>query len=354
MPLPKLTWKMLPTIQLYPFSQSTSNPQGYLDGIFNLFNSNVYADGSSRVTGSGLAWTFFRTSSVDSGSTKGVTAVVYGYPPTMSVISQSVIFAGSSSVPTTTPLVGNTQTYTANHIYVAIQKYANPLQYRSWISASVFNSGSSGLNTISSSGYQTAFSNNLSSNGYVQGWECQEAIVVSFSTTSSAISTTTANTSLIFAGAIFDPETSSNPNNIFAEQDGRLYGVIGNGRTGGITDRFPINGVQILNINGSLGTVSHVSLPGANNGGLGDTALLKIHARDTSMTEYSRPDGDILVYPIYLSNNYIRFVGRLREIYAYPSKKIHGTVINDGIRDIGYTIGSTNVCAQDCYFLRAI
>jgi hypothetical protein len=89
----------------------------------------------------------------------------------------------------------------------------------------------------------------------------------------------TANTSLIFAGAIFDPETSSNPNNIFAEQDGRLYGVIGNGRTGGITDRFPINSVQILNINGSLGTVSHISLPGANNGGLSDTALLKIHAQ---------------------------------------------------------------------------
>ena len=354
MPLPKLTWKMLPTIQLYPFSQSTSNPQGYLDGIFNLFNSNVYADGSPRVTGSGFAWTFFRTSSVDSGSTRGVTAVVYGYPPTMSVISQSVIFAGSSSIPTPTPLVGNTQTYTANHIYVAIQKYANPLQYVSWISASVFNSGSSGLNTVSSSGYQTAFATNLSSNGFVQGWECQEAIVVSFSSTSSAVSTTTANTSLIFAGAIIDPEIGSNPNNILTETDGRLYAVIGNGRTGGFTDRFPINGVHVLETNGNIGTVNHISLPGANNGGLGDTGLIKVHARDTSAIEYSRPDGDILVYPIYFTLSYTKFLGRFREIYAYPSKKIHSTVINDGIRDIGYTIGSTNVCAQDCYFLRAI
>lgn len=347
MPLPKLTWKMLPKVQLFPFSQSAQNPPIYLDGIFNLFNSNVYADGSPRVTGSGLAWTFYRTSSVDSGSTIGVTAAIWGYPPTMSVISQSVIFAGSASIPNPTPLVGSGQTYAANTVYVAIQKYANPLQYRSWISASVLNSGSSGLNTVSSSGYQTALSPSAGPNAYLQAWECQEAIVVAFSPTSSAISTT-ANTSLIFAGAIVDPEISSNPNNIFAETDGRLYGVIGNGTNAGF-ERFPIDGVQRLSINGDLGSAIHISLPGANNSGLFSQTTTKIHARTTSVLEYSRCDGDVLVYPIYFTGT-----GRFREIYAYSSKKIHGTVISDGIRDIGYTIGSTYLCAQDCYFLRAI
>ena len=345
MPLPKLTWKMLPMYQLTPFSQSLV---GYLDGIYDMFNSNVYADGSARITGSGVAWTFFRTSSVDSGSTRGVTAAVYGYPPTMSVVSQTVIFAGSASIPSTTPLVGFNQTYTAGRLYVGIQKYSNPLQYVSWISSSIFNSGSSSRNTVSQSTYQKAVGD--FTHGYVQGWESQEAIVLGFFSTSS-VSVTVANTSLVFAGAIVDPEISSNVGSVLTEPDGRLYGVIGNG-TNTSSDRFAINNVQILFTNLTNDTI-HISLPCINNVGFNQSGITKIHARDTSALEYSRPNGEVLVYPIYFTNNYTKLVGRFREIYAYSSKKIHGTVLSDGTRDIGYTIGSTNLCAQDCYFLRA-
>ena len=83
MALVRNTWKFLPPYTVPIVSQSRVD--GLLDGIFFLFNTSSYADGTARVTGSGVAWSFYRTSSVDSGSVLGPTAVVYGYPATMRV-----------------------------------------------------------------------------------------------------------------------------------------------------------------------------------------------------------------------------------------------------------------------------
>ena len=144
MSLSRNTWKFLPPYVVPLFSQSRVD--GLLNGIWTLFNTSSYADGSARITGSGVAWTFFRTSSADSASVIGPTAVVYGYPPTMSVMSQSVIFAGTASAPTALPTMAPAGTFTANGLYLAIQKQANAFQYRNWLSGSIFNSGSSGIN----------------------------------------------------------------------------------------------------------------------------------------------------------------------------------------------------------------
>ena len=262
MSLPRSNWKML--VPYMVPQVSSSRIEGLLDSIFTAFQATSYMDGTARVTGSGVAWKFLRTSSIDPSPTvPGVTAVVYGYPPTMSVISQSVIFAGTGSALSSSlnPAMGThyydrgPAPFTASVLYMSLQKQANWSQYNSWLSpiGAIFNSGSSGTNTNrSGSGLiqlfipnSVAFNNSGQSYVYnansiekIHIWECGEAVAIALYSSSSITSsqqgglTTTANTTsgsiyAGIAGAYIDPESTNTT--VDAEVDGRLYGIAATG-----------------------------------------------------------------------------------------------------------------------------
>ena len=261
MSLPRSNWKML--VPYMVPQVSSSKIEGLLDSIFTAFQATSYMDGTARTTGSGVAWTFRRTSSFDPSPTvRGVTAVVYGYPATMSVMSQSVIFAGTGSALSSSlnPSIAThyydrgPAPFTSSILYMALQKQANVSQYRDWLSpiGAIFNSGSSGTNTNrSGSGLvnlfipnSVSFANggnytyNANSIEKIYIWECGEAVSIalfsSSSITSSQQSTlmTTSNTTsgsiyAGIAGAYIDPESTNTT--VDAEVDGRLYGIAATG-----------------------------------------------------------------------------------------------------------------------------
>ena len=261
MSLPRSNWKML--VPYMVPQASSSKIEGLLDSIFTAFQATSYMDGTARVTGSGVAWTFLRTSSFDlSPTTLGVTAVVYGYPATMSVISQSVIFAGTASALSSSlnPAIAThyydrgSSPFTSSILYMALQKQANVSQYRNWLSpiGAIFNSGSSGTNTNrSGSGLlqlfipnsvaalgSTGTSYNANSIEKIHIWECGEAVAIALYSSSSITSSqaggvmTTSNTTsgsiyAGIAGAYIDPESTNTT--VDAEVDGRIYGIAATG-----------------------------------------------------------------------------------------------------------------------------
>jgi len=345
MSLSRNTWKFLPPYVVPLFSQSRVD--GLLNGIWTLFNTSSYADGSARVTGSGLAWTFFRTSSADSASVIGPTAVVYGYPPTMSVMSQSVIFAGTASAPTALPTMVPGGSFVANGLYLAIQKQANSFQYRSWLSGSIFNSGSSGINlgglARSSSGFAPIMTT-MTAIGIIHAWECQDSVAVACYTTSSG-NTANALTFAGIAGAFVDPESVDTVQD--AETDGRLYSVATSGVTVGTT--FLASTTDFLNHNATAASSKFVTYqPNTDN----RIALFTVDQRTMSYLN-TTPSGRIITFPMYVRDNNSRFIGRLREIEAMRNAA-SGYIFRSGSVDAGYSLGSTNLAVQNSVFLGAI
>ena len=208
MSLSKLTWKYI----RYPVPLASSSIEDYVTCIFDAFNKNSYQDGTPRVTGSGVAWSFYRTSSIPNGAN----SIIFGSPATMSVMSQSVIIVGSSSAPPSPgPRTVQNYTYDSTAINIAIQKQANLLQYSNWLSSSIFNSGSSGINSINSSGFASLVSSPTSTIKSFHILESQEALCI--------ITEYNNQFGYTLAGAFIDPETSLVGLN--AEIDGNIYAL---------------------------------------------------------------------------------------------------------------------------------
>jgi hypothetical protein len=134
----------------------------------------------------------------------------------MSVMSQSVIIVGSSSAPPFPgPRTVPNYTYDSTAINIAIQKHANLLQYGSWLSGSIFNSGSSGINSVNSSGFTSlvAFPSSTIKSFHIL--ESQEALCI--------ITEYNNQFGYTLAGAFIDPETSLVGLN--AEIDGNIYAI---------------------------------------------------------------------------------------------------------------------------------
>ena len=393
---------------------SSSKIEGLLDSIFTAFQATSYMDGTDRVTGSGVAWTFLRTSSFNPSPTvRGVTAVVYGYPATMSVISQSVIFAGTGSALSSSlnPAIASpyydrgSSPFTASILYMALQKQANVSQYRDWLSpiGAIFNSGSSGTNTNrSGSGLLQLFipnsvaalsfigtSYNANSIEKIHIWECGEAVAIALYSSSSITSsqssnfmatsnTTSGSIYAGIAGAYIDPESTNTT--VDAEVDGRLYGIAATG--------IPIGGGTRTVYNTSTpGTLFEAvwMTPGISTGlhsdflshccGIGsrfpnhNKALYYVPGTDQKrymtlinpnamgLPTYT-PRGFFPSKPLYYfdgtgdsnSPGNGRFLGRLREIEAIKAAP-SGMTYRSGSVDYGYTLGgSTNFATQAILF----
>jgi hypothetical protein len=343
MALVRNTWKFLPPYTVPITSQSRVD--GLLDGIFFLFNTSSYADGTARVTGSGVAWSFYKTSSI----INGVTEVVYGYPATMSVMSQSVIFAGSASAPTISlPAMTTNASFVANALYVAVQKQANWSQYRSWLSGSIFNSGSSGVNTGSlaktGSGFAPIIGASITGIGVINAWECGESVAIACHTTSST-ATATALSFAGIAGAFIDPE--SGDTTVDAEIDGRLYAVATSGLVVGLT--FLSLTTDFLNHSATAGNSKFVFIqPNSDN----KIALNLLETRTITYLTTS-PRGSLISFPLYVKDVTNRFIGRLREIEAIRNS-VSGYVLRTSSSDLGYVVGASNAAAANAVMLTAI
>ena len=376
--LPPLSWKYIDQYAIPQISQSSVN--GWLDGIFTLFNRTTYADGTSRVTGSGVAWSFFRTSSF----VNGVTDAVYGYPPTMSIVSQSVIFAGTASSTTIIPTMSSTfltNTYVTNSLYVALQKNSNWKAYTHWTSASIFNSSSVNINTVSSSGYSLLVKNEIISQSVcdlIQAWESGEAIFVALKSTGSyignpnqSIYTTNNknNLSLVIAGAFID--SLSDDTTYDSEVDGRIYGVCadsGSNTTRVLSDntsyRF-LRGNAIFYRPGYLTSDPNYLIKSGHkfhlwnamtNSSKGPQISTDVHSGEIE-EEYSY-SGKRILYPIamYEMTDRNNFVGILRKIYLSTKITPPGTTLisRNTQQTIGYTIGlDTNNYTDFCYLLKS-
>ena len=412
MSLPKSNWKML--VPYMVPQASSSKIEGLLDSIFTAFQATSYMDGTARVTGSGVAWTFLRTSSFDlSPTTLGVTAVVYGYPATMSVISQSVIFAGTASALSSSlnPAIAThyydrgSSPFTSSILYMALQKQANVSQYRNWLSpiGAIFNSGSSGTNTNrSGSGLlqlfipnsvaalgSTGTSYNANSIEKIHIWECGEAVAIALYSSSSITSSqaggvmTTSNTTsgsiyAGIAGAYIDPESTNTT--VDAEVDGKLYGIAATGIPigGGTRTAWGVSNPGILfemvwmtpGISTGLHSdfLSHCCgtgprhpnhnkalyyVPGTDQ----KRYMTLINPNTMGLPTYT-PKGFFPSKPLYYfdgtgdtsSPGNGRFLGRLREIEAIKAAP-SGMTYRSGSVDYGYTLGgSTNFATQAILF----
>ena len=362
MPIPRNTWKSLPLYIIPPTgitgSMSSSRVEGLLDSIFTVFQSSNYSDGSPRVTGSGVAWTFLRTSSL--GITNGVTDAVWGYPPTMSMMSQSVIFAGTGSVqvPNPSPLIGlNALTFQNNQLYVAIQKQANWSQYRNWCSSSIFNSGSSGINSVSHSGFfsvnQTVTRDTTSQLAYsINAWECGESFALVINNSASLYGNSQfagAGMSAfggypVIAGAFIDPLSSDTT--VDAEDDGRLYSLATYQLGISYLNTFQTSSVNQLNFyTNSSEFLKHAAqntqyakfvtfVPKTTN-------TIPIYLAENVWISYNTitPRGQTVPLALtVLDKNTNRFIGKFRDIVAIKNS-YSGYTIRSGSVELGYTLG---------------
>jgi len=365
MPIPRNTWKSLPLYIIPPTgitgSMSASRVEGLLDSIFTVFQSSTYSDGSPRVTGSGVAWTFLRTSSF----TGGVTDAVWGYPATMSMMSQSVIFAGTASniVPTPSPLIGlNALTFQGNQLYVAIQKQANWSQYRNWCSSSIFNSGSSGINSVSHSGF---FAVNLpvtrdTSNAQaysISAWECGESFALAINQSASLYGNagtlfaypnqTNMNywgPASVIAGAFIDPLSSDTT--FDTEVDGRLYSLATCAAGISYVTSTQSSSVNQLNFYINPNEFLKHTLQNAYYSKFvtftpKTTNTVPVYLASNLSISYNTitSRGQTVPFPLtVLNKDNNKFIGKFRDIVAIKNS-YSGYTIRSGSVELGYTLG---------------
>lgn len=213
MSLPSLEWRKLP-VRTFPFSTTTFTASLILDTISDMLTGSVYFDNSTRVIGSGSAWTV--QGKFITGSN---TEAVYCRPPLNTVLSQSIIFGGKNHFGVSSsadPVMCSNETYSASFIYMACVKNASG-SFTEWTSRYPFGSGSysTGYGKITGTAH-------MSGGERITIYESKEALAVMFTSPTYGSIVQTA-----IAGAIIDPEQATT--SIDAEIDNRIYALATSG-----------------------------------------------------------------------------------------------------------------------------
>ncbi len=360
MSLAALQWRMLPEYfmpisgTVGTVSQSVFNDRiNILNGIYNSFTSSIYHDGSTRTTGSN-GWTFFKSGS--NLEKDGGTNVVYGYPPVLTSISQSVIFVSgpTGSIPPTSIKLMNsygmfntvgydiqpTASFNFNNtasIYVGISKNSGVYKY-----FAITNPMETGSNSPSlSSSFSGYLRTNTPARIYkMRIWECKEAIALQFYDAFSGESTS------LVAGAFIDPESLT-----FGEVDGRIYGITTtNGLfTAPLFLSFSDNVTYSRLFENSTGEFTGKFLyfqPGT-------TSMLGIQqVSSTFLSSTFVTDGNFMPrLPMYLKDmNTGRWVGRAREIQMIKNT-VTGTIFKSGPTLLGYSLAGNERINNNSVFL---
>ena len=185
------------------FTAPASTTSGTMAALATAFSSATYADGSSRVTGSGVAWTPFSQVSVG-------TTVAVSLTPVTSTLGQKVLFAGGGSG---SPTMISPDVYASTgRIYFGLCKNAG--SFNSWVNANPY-----------SAGQFSGFTGFYALSAYFHVFESQDSVCVVGETAAGVMTH-------CMAGAIIDPESS---NASAAESDGKIYALTTTGFSGGGT-----------------------------------------------------------------------------------------------------------------------
>jgi hypothetical protein len=336
MSLQPLEWRKLPTRHL-GYITGSANPSIWLNVIYDMFTGSLYSDGSARVIGSGSAW-----KNAFKFTTGSFTEAVCIFPPTETVMSQSIIIAGKSGTPSssaTPPSMKDAQSWAGNLVDITITcaKNAASQSFTQWTSLHPFGSASYSLGYAQWSNQPSSFSKNTNLTIY----ESKEAIaIVNYDIN-------TNETDAAIAGAIIDPE--QNVTGSDAELDGRLYGVAVTGYN------VPINsGFWTTEVGGST-FLNHVSnanygkfmtfVPQVNSTGSAVDATKYTSDR----YQYTTLSGKLADAPVYCTTQgTFTFLGRLRDMTVttnLPSNIVVKSSTSGSI--FGYTLGSSEQSSND-------
>jgi hypothetical protein len=212
--LPPVEWRKLPVRNI---QSATISVSAALDTIYDMLTGSVYYNGAERVVGSGSAW-----SASGKFATGSNTEAIWCYPPTLTSISQSIIFAGkNASGPVSTAVApsmlnDSAPSTTVPTVHMAFVKNATG-SFTQWTSQFPFGSSSYSTGFVRSA---AALNANMFGSKFVI-YESKEAIAFMHYYTSVPCVVAT------IAGAIIDPEQSLPTSSFDAEADGRLYGLVG-------------------------------------------------------------------------------------------------------------------------------
>ena len=353
--LPPVEWRKLPVRIINATSLSVSDA---LNIVYDMLTGSVYYNGADRVIGSGSAW-----SASGKFTTGSNTEAFWCYPPTMTAVSQSIMFAAknmSGSVSTAAPAMVpgenliTTVSTTPTAIGIACIKNASG-SFTQWTSLYPFESGSY------STGYVRATAH-LSSSMFASKfiiYESKETLAFMHYYTSIPCLIAT------IAGAVIDPEQSAPTSSADAEVDGRIYGVIGSSTptnlpSAGVLSNFlttnDVNGASFLsNSTTTNATVAYgksaVFYPNINS----LAAVSTDKFRSDANVVYNTLSGELVTTPlkcyINTANNQF-FLGRLRDISVTRDIPLGDIVTDFNGTLVGYALSHSEVASGDTIMFR--
>jgi hypothetical protein len=310
------------------FSVGSSTAQNCLSTLATAFNSNTYADGTSRSVGTGSAWT--PTSFLSSSNTIAVSLA-----PVSSSLSQRIIYAGGQTVnisPSPTMLGSDANSSSNNRLIFGLAKNTVNGTYVNWSNSNPYTSGSfTGYLGFANAGVTT----------HLHVYESQDTVMVI-----AELNTNSVQISL--AGAAIDPETTTAGN---AESDGKIYGVFSSDY---LSTATVING-------GATGLQTFLSYGGGSAGNaksyifnFGSSAVL-LTSRTVvpyNTTTFKNTTGEFIRQDIYMeAAQGGTFYGRLREITMFPvnlsfTKFTVSNIVN------GFIVGASSIATSQCILLK--
>jgi hypothetical protein len=318
-----------------------------------MLTGSSYYDGTARTAGVGSAWR-----QVTKFVTGSNTEAVYCFPPTKTIMSQSIIFSAKNifgAVSTATPeVVTNEGAYATDLVFGACVKGADSASFTQWTSLFPFGSGS--VSTKYARWFRLSL---ISAGSRFTIYESKEALA------GVLYNPAVTSTNIILLGSIIDPEQSVT--SIDAELDGRLYGVATSGvstsGTYGVGTDFWTNA-------GSGGAnnafLSHVtSAPGTSicpakfliltpqTGSTLPVSVLKVSTSSFPHTPLATTYSGKYVRKNVncVSSGSLNFLGRLRDMTWIPALPSNEVVKDRSNSVLGYTLGTSEVTASSALLL---
>lgn len=307
------------------FLVPAATTSGSMAALANGFSSTTYADGTSRVTGSGVAWTPF--TQLSAGTTLAVALT-----PVTSTLGLKIVYAGGGGG---SPTMISPDTYANTRVNFGICKNAG--NFGSWADANPFTSGQF-------SGYTGWFTGTSITTGF-HIYESKDSIFI-------VAEGTSGNSLFSYCGAIIDPESS---NASSAESDGKIYGLFTSGfsNAGGTPNWYPNFGANSFLNHGVSAGQAHGYI--MNFGASTTTAVKRSNVLLTSPTAGSvlkNIVSEFVRLPIYIEIGGSTFYGRLREIFMFGTG-LSTTKLTVSNVVTAYIIGTSPIATSECIALKA-
>lgn len=321
MSLPAIAWRY---VGAQAFGSATC--EAVLNSLYTLGTAATYADATTRTPGTDSAWTWSRYQN------GGVTEACYATPPT-DTLGLRIIVAGQTGAKT--PTMAAPDLSAANILLASINK--NSGAFNAWDNAAPFTSGQF-------FGYWRAWTT-AAGTGTVYLYEGKDATLI-------LVSTSAGSMYGMILGAFLDPESSDTA--LDGETDNKLYGVITSGTAAVMSVTFLSGGASSWFQHNASASNNHSGIftPGAS-------ALLTMNLMFTSeaamtssglKTRSGRFARHSMAARFSAAGPNDQFVGRFREIYAFPDAQVPQKQTNGG-STIGYVVSASSSVTADSILL---